>query len=134
MVEHTFTLRSSGNVALRGLAVQAPSLSGIACTPPLTVALDANSTITCHGVHEMTQDEVEAGVSQLSAGITAANLVPATGSSYSKEFLLRQVDLEGVASFSLAFASTCNAAPSKARKDLSFVCKFASPCATARMR
>jgi hypothetical protein len=113
-VEHSFTIRSSGNVALRVLAIAAPSLSTITCQP-LTVALDANSTTTCRGVHEVTQDEVEAGVSQLSAVVTAANLVPATGVSYSKEFSLRQVDVEGVASFSLVFESTCNAAPSKAR-------------------
>lgn len=115
IVEHSFTIRSSGNVALRGLAIAAPSLPTITCQPPLTVALDANSTTTCRGVHEVTQDEVEAGVSQLSAVVTAANLVPATGVSYSKEFSLRQVDVEGVASFSLVFESTCNAAPSKAR-------------------
>jgi hypothetical protein len=122
-VQHSFTIKSSGNVALRGLAVQAPSLSGITCAPPLTADLAVDSNTTCQGVHEVTQDEVETGVSQLSVVVNTVNLVPITrsvsgASSYNKQFQLAPVDLATVPSLSLTFEPTCNVAPSKARKHL----------------
>jgi hypothetical protein len=128
-VQHSFTIRSCGNVALRGLAVQAPSLSGLTCTPPLAVGLAVNSATTCQGVHVVTQDEVETGVSQLSAVVNTVNLVP-SGSSYSKPFPLAQVDPVTASSFSLAFEPTC-ASPARARKHMTCWLASALPCLCA---
>jgi hypothetical protein len=116
-VEHSFTISSSGNVALRGLAVQAPFLSGLTCTPPLTAPVAVDSTTTCQGVHVVTQDEVEAGVSQLTAVVNTVNLIPS--GSY-KQFMLAQVDPVVAASFSMAFESTC-VSPPRARKQLTLL-------------
>jgi hypothetical protein len=108
-VQHHVTIQNSGNVALRGLT---PSLADITCTPSLTDPLAAGGTTVCQGVHVVTQDEVEIGVSQLSVDVTAANIVPATGITFTQQVQLASVQLTAVASFSVVFAgaSTCTAA------------------------
>lgn len=116
-MQHTFTIKNSGNVALRNLALQASGLSDVTCTLTLPSTLTVNANIVCEGVHKVSQDEVESGASQLSVMFSSDNIVPASGSAFGRVLQLEAVELTTVASLSLTFTavSSCTAPP-KARK------------------
>jgi hypothetical protein len=96
-VLQTFELESTGNVALRGLTllpVTAGALSALSCEPPAT----GDGLLVCQAEHRITQEEVESGVSQVSVVVSADNIDPQTGQSFSRQLQLLPVNTTSVAS------------------------------------
>ena len=114
IVQHSFKLKNTGNVALRGFQVQVAGIDPVTCIPALGASLAVGDTLTCGGPHLIDQDEVEAGNSSLVVVIAASNVVAADGSTLSLAADLAVVQLQTVPSFTLLFKEGSCVKPTKA--------------------
>jgi hypothetical protein len=73
-------VQATGNVAIRGLQVVAPSdLTNVTCQPSLGTILAAGAIMTCHGSHSVTQEELERQHNSYNVTLQADNLVMTNG-------------------------------------------------------
>lgn len=124
VVNHRFVVRNAGNVVLRGSQLVTVGLQSVSCTPPCGTSLAVGVELVCQAAHVVTQDEVEAGVSHVSATFTADN-VPSEGAAgtYSKAIGLAPVQLYAVPSLTLALnTANCTSPTAAGRLVAAWLC------------
>lgn len=115
VVNHSFLVKNAGNVALRGSQLVTVGLQSVSCTPPFSTSLAVGAELFCEAAHVVTQDEVEAGVSHVSATFTASNMpFEETTGTYSKVISLDPVQLYAVPSLRLALHTASCTTPTAA--------------------